>query len=249
MKSLIAVIAWGVLVSTSMADEPAATADGGAPAADNPTTPAPRRAGGGRRQLKPGEITTPPDLSERPPEALKVGDVAPDFTLPRADDASETVTLSSYRGQKPVVVVLGSISCPPFRRQMDQVDALYEQYRDRAEFFFVYIREAHPGSTILARTGAEAEEKLQVFPQTSDPDVRSQHAQACQATLKLAMPVLVDGADNAVNRAYAGWPIRIAVIDVDGKLVYYGGPGPRGFQPDELAAWLKEHLPTKAAAE
>ena len=39
--------------------------------------------------------------------SLRVGDPAPDFTLPTYDHQSQ-VTLSSFRGQKPVVLVFGS---------------------------------------------------------------------------------------------------------------------------------------------
>jgi hypothetical protein len=39
--------------------------------------------------------------------SLQVGDLAPDFTLETADRTSE-VTLSSFRGAKPVVLVFGS---------------------------------------------------------------------------------------------------------------------------------------------
>ena len=38
---------------------------------------------------------------------LAAGDIAPDFTLPMHDQ-SGTVTLSSFRGRKPVVLVFGS---------------------------------------------------------------------------------------------------------------------------------------------
>jgi hypothetical protein len=38
---------------------------------------------------------------------LKPGDMAPDFTLPGLDGAG-SVTLSSFRGEKPVVLVFGS---------------------------------------------------------------------------------------------------------------------------------------------
>jgi hypothetical protein len=38
---------------------------------------------------------------------LSVGDLAPEFTLPLRDH-SRAVTLSSYRGKKPVVLVFGS---------------------------------------------------------------------------------------------------------------------------------------------
>lgn len=37
-----------------------------------------------------------------------VGEIAPDFTLPFADDSKKTVTLSSFRGKKPVCLIFGS---------------------------------------------------------------------------------------------------------------------------------------------
>src|SRR5271169_6207813 len=39
--------------------------------------------------------------------SLRVGDVAPDFTLKTSDRSAE-VSLASFRGQKPVVLVFGS---------------------------------------------------------------------------------------------------------------------------------------------
>jgi hypothetical protein len=39
--------------------------------------------------------------------SVHVGDTAPDFTLPRLDHTG-TVTLSAFRGSKPVVLVFGS---------------------------------------------------------------------------------------------------------------------------------------------
>ena len=42
------------------------------------------------------------EKKEPPPLALKVGDEAPDFTLP--DDAGNKVTLSSFRGKKNVAL-------------------------------------------------------------------------------------------------------------------------------------------------
>jgi len=40
--------------------------------------------------------------------SLNQGDIAPDFTLRTVQDKSQRVTLSSYRGSKPVVLVFGS---------------------------------------------------------------------------------------------------------------------------------------------
>src|SRR5258708_26835715 len=48
--------------------------------------------------------------------SLRVGDTAPDFTL-RTVHKTAQVTLSSFRGRKPVVLVFGSDTCPPSRRE------------------------------------------------------------------------------------------------------------------------------------
>lgn len=43
----------------------------------------------------------------RPTDSLKVGDLAPDFTL-KSLDGPEKVTLSKFRGKQPVVLIFGS---------------------------------------------------------------------------------------------------------------------------------------------
>ncbi len=58
-------------------------------------------------QGRPGEVNAPPARGERKPDTLRVGDPAPDFTLPDPTGKS-TVTLSSFRGKKPVVLIFGS---------------------------------------------------------------------------------------------------------------------------------------------
>ena len=48
-------------------------------------------------------------LFTRPRSKLPVvGQMAPDFDLPRSDDASKTVKLSSFRGKRPVALIFGS---------------------------------------------------------------------------------------------------------------------------------------------
>lgn len=82
---------------------------------------------------------------------------------------------------------------------------------------------------------------LEKLGQTNTTAERAERAKVCTATLNLHIPTLVDRDDNKVNQAYAGWPDRMYVIGVDGKIAYQGGPGPRGFRPQEVEAWLKQH--------
>ena len=55
---------------------------------------------------RPGEVITPAAQGERHPDTLKVGDLAPDFTLPDPTGKKQ-VTLSGFRG-KPVVLIFAS---------------------------------------------------------------------------------------------------------------------------------------------
>jgi hypothetical protein len=62
------------------------------------------------------------------------------------------------------------------------------------------------------------------------------------AQFKVSLPVLVDTLDDRAERAYAGWPDRLYVIDAAGKLAYVGGPGPGGFRVGELPPVLDRLL-------
>jgi hypothetical protein len=115
---------------------------------------------------------------------------------------------------------------------------MYKTYKNDAEFLLVYIREAHPDSVLFVKK--DGKEVLEKIKQTETFAVRAETAQVCATSLNLSIPTLVDKDDNKVNEAYAGWPDRMAVVGVDGKIAYYGGPGPRGFKPDEVDKWLKE---------
>jgi len=62
----------------------------------------------------------------------------------------------------------------------------------------------------------------------------------CRTKLELEeLPTLVDDVDDAVNAAYAAWPDRLYLVDVDGRIAYHGGRGPFGFAPDELEAAIR----------
>lgn len=202
-----------------------------------PTVGAGQNAARNRRfGAREGEVITPPARSERHQDSLAAGQAAPDFTL--ADPAGKTeFKLSEFREKRPVVLVFGSLTCPPFRRRVLDVDKLYAEYKDRVEFRFVYVREAHPDSVLFVIE--DGQESLQKVEQTEQLEQRGKHATLCTETLKLQIPVLVDKADNQVNKSYAAWPIRLVIVDAEGKLAYISGPGPAGFEPAEVAAWLK----------
>jgi hypothetical protein len=90
-------------------------------------------------------------------------------------------------------------------------------------------------------TYQDGKEVLKPISQTDTFAARCETAELCAATLKLSIPAVVDREDNRVNRAYAGWPDRLVVVGVDGRIAYYGPPGPGGFKPAEVEEWLRKN--------
>jgi type I thyroxine 5'-deiodinase len=100
---------------------------------------------------------------------------------------------------------------------------------------FVYIAEAH--STDGWQLESNVDEDVLIAQHTS-LDERFSAARAGVARLGFTMPVLVDPMTDTVSEAFAAWPERIYVVDVDGRIAFTGGPGPFEFDPDAAAAAL-----------
>jgi len=83
----------------------------------------------------PAKPTNPPDASPL------VGHPAPDVTLHGAD--GRAFRLSSLRG-RPLVLMIGSYTCPQLRHGAPEVNRLHERHKEAARFLMAYIREAHP---------------------------------------------------------------------------------------------------------
>ena len=94
---------------------------------------------------------------------------------------------------------------------------------------------------MLFTQNAGTESLLKIL-QTNTLADRTENALMCLETLKLTCPTVVDREDNSVNAAYAGWPDRFYIVDVDGKIAFRGGPGPGGFKPNDVEDWLTENL-------
>jgi hypothetical protein len=195
---------------------------------------------------KPGEVITRPDMPPggMPKDHLEVGQAAPEFTLPSLTKKGEKpaeVSLKELRAKRPVVLIFGSMTCPPFKKQLSNVDEVYQTFRDRAEFLMVYVREAHPDSVLYVKEG-EKPETLRTITQPKTLDERITTAMVCQQTLALGMPMAVDRADNAVQQAYSGWPNRMVVVGTDGAIRFKSPIGPSSTNASTLRAWLQTNL-------
>ncbi|MHB8865755.1 MAG: deiodinase family protein [Pirellulaceae bacterium] len=154
---------------------------------------------------------------------------APDFTLTSLEGTR--VTLSSEIGQQPVVLIFGNFTCGPFRSHAGNLEKLYQRYRERAKFFLIYVREAHPSD------GWSSPHNRQIgidLTQPKSDEQRCAVAGRCQQHLKLNLPFLVDTVADTVGTAYSGMPNRFYLIDQEGRVAFKSGRGPFGFKPGEL---------------
>ena len=54
--------------------------------------------------------------------------------------------------------------------------------------------------------------------------------------------MLLDGIDNDIESKYISAPIRLFVIDADGRITFNGAPGPQGFDPESWEKALKAQV-------
>jgi hypothetical protein len=117
---------------------------------------------------------------------------------------------------------------------------MHQKYGDRVRFLTLYIKEAHP----LDEWQMESNEKVSVcYPQPKTKEDRVRIANDFVKRFQYKIPLVVDPIENPANQAYAGWPERFYIVDESGTIVYKGKPGPFGYHPEEVEAWLAKRFP------
>jgi len=113
-----------------------------------------------------------------------------------------------------------------------------QRYADRARFLTIYIKEAHSED----EWQMDSNEKESVcYPQPRTLSQRVAIANDFARRFHYDVPLAVDPMDNRANALYAGWPERFYIVDEGGVIVYKGKPGPFGYHPEEVEAWLQAH--------
>ena len=163
-------------------------------------------------------------------EGPRPGETAPNFSLPTLE-GSRSISLSSLVGEKPMVLVFGNYTCGPFRSLYSGVERVANRFRDRANFLFVYVREAHPCNGWCMSSNDTAGIHVE---QPLDNAARMTIAKTCMDLLQPSIPVVVDGVDDIVGDQYSAMPARLYVVDKFGQVTYQSGRGPFGFKVGEM---------------
>ena len=133
-----------------------------------------------------------------------LGEFAPDFAL--KDTNGKEWRLEALRG-RPVVLIIGSGTCPLTQGNLPGLQALYDEFGDRSTWLMLYIREAHPGENMPAHQNYEQK--------------RSQ-AEYFKNVTGTRWPVLVDDLDGSVHKSYKLLPNSTYLIDADGRVSFIG---------------------------
>jgi tetratricopeptide (TPR) repeat protein len=190
--------------------------------------------------LRPDAAKATAQMLPAPTEGgLKPGAQAPVFTLAKSEGGG---ALRIPQEGKPTVLVFGSYTCPNFRKAAPVLNALAQKLQNQVTFLQVYIREAHAEgqwqSTINERENVE-------LAMPTSMDQKNDYAVMCNRKLHLRFPAVVDGLDNAAEKAYSAWPSYVYVIGADGRVRYSSPLLEVDFDPKVLETAIRDLTPRR----
>ena len=158
-------------------------------------------------------------LSHYDSKAPRQDEPAPDFTLTDID--GKIVRLADLVGDKPVVIQLGSYSCPVFRYRRFDVQKLQRDYEGRVDFVVIYTQEAHPVDAInpyADRIWNPAINRMAGVnvPEHESLDGRREQASVAYEAMELNSRFLIDNMNNSTWSEYGAAPSAAYVVDVNG---------------------------------
>ena len=136
-------------------------------------------------------------------DAAAPGDLFPDFELITSDGAR--LVNEDVFGDKPVVFVFGSMTCPMTASAAPSVQKLYDEFGDRVKFVMMYVREAHPGEH---------------FAQVATMGEKLGHARALKEFYDIDWTVAADSVDGNLHRALDPKPNSAFLMDRDGTILF-----------------------------
>ena len=113
------------------------------------------------------------------------------------------------------------------------MERLAARYGDLADFFTVWVREAHPGGE---------------FPQPQTLEQRKQYARAFQASDEPAIRIILDDMEGSLQRVMGDMPNSVYVIDTRGRVAYRAN-GTDAREVERVLARLRLIAERRAAGE
>jgi thiol-disulfide isomerase/thioredoxin len=135
--------------------------------------------------------------------AAAPGDRIPAFELITAD--GERLANDDLIGDKPVLLVFGSMTCPMTASSAPSVQELYEEFGGRVDFIMMYVREAHPGEN---------------YSQAESMDDKIASAKSLREFYGIDWTVVADTLDGDLHRALDPKPNAAYLVGSNGKILF-----------------------------
>ncbi|WP_374224658.1 deiodinase-like protein [Streptomyces sp. ISL-99] len=129
------------------------------------------------------------------------GEEMPDFDLPTVDGGR--VAKSDFVGRTPLLLTMGSVTCPMTAAADPALKRLHAEFGDRVAFVTLYVREAHPGDR---------------YPQPDRLDRKMDHARDLKTRDELPWPVDVDDLNGTLHRMLDPKPNAAYLMGRDGRV-------------------------------
>ncbi|MFP4600979.1 MAG: TlpA family protein disulfide reductase [Persicimonas sp.] len=131
------------------------------------------------------------------------GEPMPDFELPTTD--GDTIRKSDFVGDRPLLLTVGSITCPMTAASGKILHKLHREFGDQVAFVTLYVREAHPGDAI---------------PQAKTLDDKLAYARAYKERDGIHWKVAVDDVEGTLHRKLDPKPNSTYIMSEDGTVAY-----------------------------
>jgi len=172
---------------------------------------------------------------------LQWGMKIPNVPLSTLND--ETVMLhdlyqNSKQNDKALVLIAGSVSWPPLRQTVQELNSWYDLYKQHLDFLLVYINEAH------ASDGWRLGNFVDI-PNHKCIEDRKKAANMLINKFGLRLPVVLDTMTNEFDKAFAVWPERYYIAYED-QMVFVAEPTHEfGFDRTVLHRQIRNHYDHK----
>ena len=175
------------------------------------------------------------DLYCQTNKIVKEGTPAVNTPVTALNDEKQYSLMEFAKPQRPLVIVLGSITCPIFMNKMHNIKQQSEKFSNIADFLLVYTQESH------AEDGWKFDNNAYKINQHKSLEERLSAARLLDSVLgNNNITVTVDSMSNETTSTYGALPMRMFIV-VDGLIEYEGGMGPMGFSVEAISTWLQHY--------
>jgi thiol-disulfide isomerase/thioredoxin len=135
--------------------------------------------------------------------AAEPGDSLPPFQIVSTN--GDSLESRDVFGDKPVLLIFGSMTCPMTASAMPSLQALYDEFNGQIDFIMLYVREAHPG---------------EYFTQSETIEDKLENARTLKQFYDIRWTVAVDNINGDLHRALDPKPNAAFLMSNTGEILF-----------------------------